>query len=99
MLERVTPRRLGKYEIRERIGAGGMAEVFRAEVHGAAGFRRHVALKMIRAVKSLGLRNGHLGFTGAVDLSNLAEVYKKALADEDLKGKVVLLDFWAVCPC
>lgn len=43
----------------------------------------HEPLKMIRAVKSLGLRNGHLGFTGAVDLSNLAEVYKKALADED----------------
>lgn len=43
----------------------------------------HEPLKMIRAVKSLGLRNGHLGFTGAVDLSNLADVYKKALADED----------------
>lgn len=43
----------------------------------------HEPLKMIRAVKSLGLRNGHLGFTGAVDLSGLGDVYKKALADED----------------
>jgi len=43
----------------------------------------HEPLKMIRAVKSLGLRCGHLGFTGAVDLSNLGEVYKKALADEE----------------
>jgi sugar phosphate isomerase/epimerase len=43
----------------------------------------HEPLKMIRAVKSLGLRCGHLGFTGAVDLSGLGEVYKKALADED----------------
>lgn len=40
-------------------------------------------LKMIRAVKSLGLRCGHLGFTGAVKLNGLADVYKKALADED----------------
>jgi len=43
----------------------------------------HEPLKMIRAVKSLGIRCGHLGFTGAVDLSGLGEVYKKALADED----------------
>lgn len=43
----------------------------------------HEPLKMIRAVKSLGLRCGHLGFTGAVDLKGLGEVYKKALADED----------------
>lgn len=43
----------------------------------------HEPLRMIRAVKSLGLRCGHLGFTGAVDLAGLGEVYKKALADED----------------
>jgi len=43
----------------------------------------HEPLKMIRAVKSLGLRCGHLGFTGAVDLNGLGDVYKKALADED----------------
>lgn len=43
----------------------------------------HEPLKMIRAVKSLGLRCGHLGFTGAVNFDGLGEVYKKALADED----------------
>lgn len=43
----------------------------------------HEPLKMIRAVKSLGLRCGHLGFTGAVNFDGLSEVYKKALADED----------------
>jgi sugar phosphate isomerase/epimerase len=43
----------------------------------------HEPLKMIRAVKSLGLRCGHLGFTGSVPFQGLAEVYKKALADED----------------
>lgn len=39
-------------------------------------------LKMIRAVKSLGIRCGHLGFTGAVPLAGLGTVYKQALADE-----------------
>lgn len=43
----------------------------------------HEPLKMIRAVKSLGLRCGHLGFTSAVNFDGLADVYKQALADED----------------
>ena len=38
---------LGKYHIRERLGVGGMAEVFRAEVLGVGGFHRSVALKRI----------------------------------------------------
>ncbi len=36
-----------KYEIIELAGLGGMAEVFRAYTHGAAGFRRTVAIKRI----------------------------------------------------
>lgn len=40
-------------------------------------------LKMIRAVKSLGIRCGHLGFTGAIPLAGLGDAYKKALADEE----------------
>src|SRR5688572_23855383 len=38
---------LGKYHLRERLGVGGMAEVFRAEVLGIGGFHRSVALKRI----------------------------------------------------
>lgn len=41
------PTRLGRYEIIERLGAGGMAEVFLAVRHGAAGFARAVAVKRI----------------------------------------------------
>lgn len=40
-------RLLGKYELLELAGQGGMAEVFRAQTHGAAGFTRPVAVKRI----------------------------------------------------
>ena len=41
-------RRFGKYHLVERVASGGMAEVWRAEVPGAAGFVKEVALKLIR---------------------------------------------------
>jgi len=41
-------RQIGKYRLLEPIASGGMAEVFRAEVPGAAGFVKQVALKLIR---------------------------------------------------
>jgi serine/threonine-protein kinase len=37
----------GKYALIERVGAGGMATVWRALTYGARGFRREVALKRI----------------------------------------------------
>src|ERR1039457_6860862 len=39
----------GKYELLERAGEGGMAVVWRAVMHGAAGFSRPVALKQMKA--------------------------------------------------
>ncbi|MEI7704980.1 MAG: serine/threonine-protein kinase [Deltaproteobacteria bacterium] len=42
-------RRLGKYLLIERIASGGMAEVWRAEVTGPAGFVKQVAVKLVRA--------------------------------------------------
>ena len=41
------PERLGNYVLLERLGAGGMAVVYRGERHGEAGFKKMVALKRI----------------------------------------------------
>lgn len=42
----------GQYMVYEQLGEGGMARVHRAEVVGAAGFRKTVALKRMRTITS-----------------------------------------------
>jgi serine/threonine protein kinase len=41
------PQRFGKYQIVERIAAGGMAEIFKARLDGIGGFHRTFAIKRI----------------------------------------------------
>lgn len=41
------PCRYGKYELLERIGTGGMAEIFRARLPGLAGFEKIVVIKRL----------------------------------------------------
>lgn len=41
------PRTIGKYRISRRLGGGGMAEVYAAELTGPEGFARRVALKRV----------------------------------------------------
>lgn len=44
----VGSRQFGPYQLIERIGGGGMADIFLAKTGGIAGFEKHLALKMIR---------------------------------------------------
>ena len=41
----VSPNQMGRYQLIERIGEGGMAEIFFAVAHGAEGFVRHFVVK------------------------------------------------------
>jgi serine/threonine protein kinase len=40
-------RAIGPYELVRRLGRGGMAEVHLAIAHGASGFQRKVAIKLL----------------------------------------------------
>ncbi|MBW2629682.1 MAG: serine/threonine protein kinase, partial [Deltaproteobacteria bacterium] len=46
-MPRATPERFGDYELRERLGVGGMAETFLAIRRRPRGFEQRVCLKRI----------------------------------------------------
>ena len=77
-----------RYVLESVLGEGGMAKVFRAELRGLAGFRKTVALKVIRTPhsesasefqRSLFLREARLG--GLLRHPNLVDVYELGETD------------------
>ncbi len=44
---KIQPRQFGKYLLLDRIGVGGMAEIYRARQFGAAGFQKSLVIKKI----------------------------------------------------
>jgi serine/threonine protein kinase len=83
------PRALGDYLLGERIGAGGMAEVFEAIRQGPRGFRKTVALKRIlpraaedRAFVSMFVHEAQL--VARLDHPNIVQVFDFGESDGEL---------------
>ena len=45
-------KQIGRYEVVEQIGRGAMGEVYRAFLHGVAGFQKLVALKVLHQMRT-----------------------------------------------
>ncbi|RMG12436.1 MAG: serine/threonine protein kinase, partial [Deltaproteobacteria bacterium] len=80
------PQVFGDYFLLERIGAGGMAEIFRARRFGAAGFERELALKrVLRRLtddpKFLQMLTNEAKLTATLQHGNIVQVYDLGLVD------------------
>ena len=66
-----SPLSFGRYRLIERIGAGGMAEIWRAVAVGEQGFERAVAIKRIREevaeMADIGSQSGLSAWTKAME--------------------------------
>ncbi len=80
----------GKYELLERIGSGGMAEVYRASMPGHAGFAKTIVIKRLRpdrardpAIRSLFIEEAKLA--AQVHHENVVQVFELgSLGDDEL---------------
>ena len=95
------PERFGRYVLLDRIGSGGMAEVFRAVMPGAEGFRQTFVVKRILAERSraadfvemfvqearIGALLSHPNIVQVFDFGNVGGDY--FLAMEYLRGRDV----------
>jgi serine/threonine-protein kinase len=77
----------GRYELLERIGFGGMAEVFRARLSGPAGFEKIVVVKRIlpgRAddANAIQMFLEEAKIAAAVDHDNVAQVFELGQAQD-----------------
>ncbi|MEE2828288.1 MAG: serine/threonine-protein kinase, partial [Myxococcota bacterium] len=82
------PRRFGRYDLQGLLGEGGMARVFKAELLGPAGFRKAVAVKVIKTeaagrtsegkVRAF-VREARLG--GLLKHPNIVDVYELGEAE------------------
>ncbi len=83
------PLKLGRYELTALVGEGAMGRVFRAELQGPAGFRKPVALKLIRndamsgrASRDMLIREARVG--GLLRHPNIVDVYDFGEVEEQL---------------
>lgn len=74
------PEQLGRYEVVRLLGEGGAGSVYEAVLHGPAGFRKPVALKVLHDARLDLAREACLG--GLLRHPNLVEVYELGRVDE-----------------
>jgi serine/threonine-protein kinase len=67
------PAEFGRYELLRVLGEGGMGRVYEAELHGPAGFRKRVALKVIKGEGADLAREARLG--ALLKHPNIVETY------------------------
>ena len=84
------PVQFGRYRLTALLGEGGMGKVFRAELVGPAGFRKELALKVLRdTAVGVGradfVREARLG--GLLKHPNLVDVYEL----DEIDGRLVLV--------
>jgi serine/threonine protein kinase len=75
------PHLFGKFFVLQRLAAGGMAEVYRAKVVGAAGFEKELALKRILAQRAqdagfIKMLVNEAKLTAQLTHSNIAQIYE-----------------------
>ena len=95
------PERFGRYVLLERMGEGGMAEVFRAVVPGAEGFRREVVLKRIltshaRAPAFVEMFAQEARISALLHHPNIVQVFDFGQVDGSYFLAMELLDGWEV---
>jgi serine/threonine protein kinase len=78
--------RIGRYDIVERIGAGGMAEAFRAVARGPGGYQRQLIIKCIlpelaRDEQFINLFVSEAKILGMLNHPNIVQVYDFGEAD------------------
>lgn len=81
------PKTLGKYELIDRIGDGGMAEVFRARLPGAAGFEKVVVIKrilphLIRRKQVVEMFVAEAKLTAEAQHKNIVQVFELVEGDD-----------------
>ena len=75
------PHLFGKFFVLQRLAVGGMAEIYRAKVVGAAGFEKELALKRILASRSqdegfIKMLVNEAKLTAQLTHSNIAQIFE-----------------------
>jgi eukaryotic-like serine/threonine-protein kinase len=80
------PHLFGKFYLLQRLASGGMAEIYRAKVVGAAGFEKELALKRILAARAqdagfVKMLVNEAKLTAQLTHSNIAQIYECGAVD------------------